>query len=261
MNTTVTDSDGAGGGRVQAVLRESGIGDSPRLLAALTAFTEDVPPVPAPSPELAALITGGVVIPLAPARFRPRILPAALVAAALALGGGAAAAASPDVRHAVEEVIEAITGATRPGPEVRKPSAPSETPVEPGLTDPDRAPAPGGSPAPSGTVVPGDTAGSVDLPEGAGADSPVGGDVPAGREDSTGVSGGYSDGGGSGEKPAQGVQGPGDAPFEGTLEPVTPVPGPGSGSVSGSAAPQDTGAADTAGRGGNEGTEGPAAGP
>ncbi|GAC1382351.1 MAG: hypothetical protein NVS2B15_10320 [Pseudarthrobacter sp.] len=78
MRTTVTDSDEDGGGRVHAVLRESGIDNSPRLLAALTAFTEDIPPVPEPSPDLAALITGGVTVPLTAARFRHRVLPAAL---------------------------------------------------------------------------------------------------------------------------------------------------------------------------------------
>ncbi len=145
MRTTVTDSDEAGRGRIHAVLRESGIGDSPRLLAALTAFTEDAPPVPAPSPELAALITGGAIIPLAPARFRRRILPAALVAAALALGAGAAAAASPDVRHAVDVVMKAVTGPMYPAQDGQEPPAPTDQPVETGHVSPDGGQLPGGA--------------------------------------------------------------------------------------------------------------------
>lgn len=260
MRTTVTDSDEAAGGRIHAVLRESGIGDSPRLLAALTAFTEDIPPVPAPSPELAALITGGAIIPLAPGRFRPRVLPGALVAAALALGGGAAAAASPDVRHGVEAVIEAVTGATQPGDNVRNRSAPSESPVKPGLTDPGRTPTPGGSSEPGGAIVPGRASGSVDLP--GGADSPAGGAVPAVREDTAGLSGDAPDRADSGEKPVPGLPEPGDGPFEGTPGPAAPGPvsdsGPG---AAGPATPQDTAAPDTAGQPGSEGTQAPAASP
>lgn len=145
MRTTVTDSEGAGDGRIQAVLRESGIPDSPRLLAALTAFTEDTPPVPAPSPDLAAMITGGAIVPLAPARLRRRILPAALAAAALALGGGAAAAASPDVRHAVDEVMMAVTGPAYPVQDGLEPPAPAQQPVQTGQVSPDGGQTPGGA--------------------------------------------------------------------------------------------------------------------